>query len=84
MKGDSAIVSIVEIFVAHLERSYWFTFRALHALSVAESVGSMSYLLSKALSVACCTWGECVSADGLRFTQQSLAVVVIDHSKNTP
>ena len=80
----SEIVLIVEILVVHLVRSYSFTFRVLHALSVSESVESISCFLSKALSVACCTWGECVSTDGLRFTQQSLAAVMVDHSTNTP
>ncbi len=80
----SEIVLIVEILVAHLVRSYSFTFRVLHVLSISEFLESISCFLSKDLSVACCTWGECVSADGLRFTQQSLAAVMRDHSKNTP
>jgi len=55
-----------------------------YSLLISESVGSKFCFLSKALSVACCAWGECVSTDGPGFTQQSLAAVMVDHSKNTP
>ena len=76
--------SIVEIFVVHLVLFYSFTFRVLHSLLIFESVGSNSYFISKALSVACCAWSKCTSINDLRFTQQSLAAVMRDHSKNVP
>ena len=42
----SEIVLIVEILVAHLVRSYSFTFRVLHVLSISEFLESISCFLS--------------------------------------